>query len=152
MGAVILPNASTTKANGNKYMIDSLYTRLQLLQSAQGAMPGAFDAWLALRGAQTLSLRMKEHGQSAIKLTLGDVQSLPELPEKMTHGSIRPAERLALGITPDLIRLNLGVKDIDVLIADVDQALPWAVNGWNFASTRLDKWQQVGRGPALRSG
>ncbi|KIJ31145.1 hypothetical protein M422DRAFT_267218, partial [Sphaerobolus stellatus SS14] len=71
--------------------------------------------------------------------SLGGVQSLPKLPEKMTHGSIRPAERLALGITPDLIHLNVGVKDFDVLIADVDQALSWAVNGWNCASTRLDK-------------
>ncbi|KIJ27993.1 hypothetical protein M422DRAFT_270761 [Sphaerobolus stellatus SS14] len=35
---------------------------------------------------------------------LGGVESLAELPEKMTHGSIPPAERLALGIPPDLIR------------------------------------------------
>ncbi|KIJ31124.1 hypothetical protein M422DRAFT_267195 [Sphaerobolus stellatus SS14] len=33
---------------------------------------------------------------------LGGVESLAELPEKMTHGSIPPAERLALSITPDL--------------------------------------------------
>ncbi|KIJ23752.1 hypothetical protein M422DRAFT_275610 [Sphaerobolus stellatus SS14] len=36
--------------------------------------------------------------------SLGGVESLAELPEKMTHGSIPPAERLALGITPDLVR------------------------------------------------
>ncbi|KIJ27994.1 hypothetical protein M422DRAFT_270762 [Sphaerobolus stellatus SS14] len=41
---------------------------LQFLQNAHGAVPGAFDAWLALRGAKTLSLRMKEHWQSATKL------------------------------------------------------------------------------------
>ncbi|KIJ31158.1 hypothetical protein M422DRAFT_36324 [Sphaerobolus stellatus SS14] len=43
---------------------------------------------------------------------LRGVESLAELPEKMTHGSIPPAERLALGITPDLVRLSVGVEDV----------------------------------------
>ncbi|KIJ28014.1 hypothetical protein M422DRAFT_270783 [Sphaerobolus stellatus SS14] len=68
MGAVILPNASTAEANGNKATIVALYTRLQFLQNGDGDVLGACDAWLALREAKTLSLRMKEYGRSAIKL------------------------------------------------------------------------------------
>ena len=49
--------------------------------------------------------------------------------------SIPPAERLSLGITPDLVGLSIGVEDIDDLIADVEQALSWAVDGWKSASS-----------------
>ncbi|KIJ53899.1 hypothetical protein M422DRAFT_242166 [Sphaerobolus stellatus SS14] len=45
--------------------------------------------------------------------SLGGVGSLAELPEKMTNGSIPPAERLARGITPNFIRLTVGVEDVD---------------------------------------
>ncbi|KIJ31118.1 hypothetical protein M422DRAFT_36309 [Sphaerobolus stellatus SS14] len=48
---------------------------------------------------------------------------------------IPPAEHLMLGITPDLVRLSVGVEDVDYLIADVGQALSWTINGWNSAST-----------------
>ncbi|KIJ37149.1 hypothetical protein M422DRAFT_260304 [Sphaerobolus stellatus SS14] len=49
--------------------------------------------------------------------------------------SIPPAESLALGVALDLVCLSVGVEDIDDLIADVEQALSWAINGWNCAST-----------------
>ncbi|KIJ32025.1 hypothetical protein M422DRAFT_266257 [Sphaerobolus stellatus SS14] len=65
------------------------------------------------------------------------VESLAELPEKMMHGSIPPAERLALGITPDLVRLSVSVEAVNDLIADVEQALSWAINGWNSATTSV---------------
>ncbi|KIJ33814.1 hypothetical protein M422DRAFT_264104 [Sphaerobolus stellatus SS14] len=55
----------------------------------------------------------------------------------MTNESIPPAERLALGITPALVRLSVGVVDVDHLIADVEQALSWAIHGWNSASTSV---------------
>ncbi|GJE86713.1 cystathionine gamma-lyase [Phanerochaete sordida] len=55
--------------------------------------------------------------------SLGGVESLGEHPAKMTHGSIPEAERLALGITDNLVRLSVGVEDADDLVADVEQAL-----------------------------
>ncbi len=47
----------------------------------------------------------------------------------MTHGSIPPAERALLGIGDNLIRLSVGVEDVDDLVEDVEQALELAVRG-----------------------
>ncbi|KAG8735800.1 hypothetical protein FRC10_010152 [Ceratobasidium sp. 414] len=59
--------------------------------------------------------------------SLGGVESLGEVPASMTHGSIPEAERAALGITSNLIRLSVGIEDADDLIADIEQALRTAV-------------------------
>lgn len=55
--------------------------------------------------------------------SLGGVESLAGHPASMTHASIPKAEREKIGITDSLIRLSVGVEDIDDLIADLDQAL-----------------------------
>ena len=41
----------------------------------------------------------------------------------MTHGSIPKAEREKVGVTDNLLRLSVGVEDIDDLLADLEQAL-----------------------------
>ena len=41
----------------------------------------------------------------------------------MTHASIPKAERMKVGLTDSLIRLSIGVEDIDDLIADLNKAL-----------------------------
>lgn len=41
----------------------------------------------------------------------------------MTHGSIPKEEREKVGVTDNLLRLSVGVEDIDDLLADLDQAL-----------------------------
>jgi len=198
MGAVILPESHAALAQ-----------RLRFLQNASGAVPSPFDCWLALRGAKTLPLRMKQHGLNALRVasflqdspyvrhviypglanhprhstavanlspqalkfinglssettvegvpyggmvsfriagdegaaerfltktrlftlaeSLGGVESLAELPAQMTHGSIPAAERKALGIGLDLIRLSVGVEDVEDLLDDIQQALRYAV-------------------------
>jgi len=55
MGALILP-----EYNG------ALADKLRFLQNAIGAVPSAYDCWLAQRGAKTLHLRMKQHGLNAL--------------------------------------------------------------------------------------
>ena len=55
--------------------------------------------------------------------SLGGVESLVSHPITMTHASIPEAERLKLGITDSLIRLSIGIEDIDDLLADLSQAL-----------------------------
>jgi cystathionine gamma-lyase len=55
--------------------------------------------------------------------SLGGVESLIEHPAIMTHASIPPTARDALGISDSLIRLSVGVEDVDDLIADLEQAL-----------------------------
>ncbi|XP_033095662.1 putative cystathionine gamma-lyase 2 [Anneissia japonica] len=59
--------------------------------------------------------------------SLGGFESLCELPCVMTHASVPAAERLELGITDTLIRLSVGIEDLDDLIADLDQALKVAI-------------------------
>eukprot|EP00639_Heterosigma_akashiwo_P008101 CAMPEP_0194597658 /NCGR_PEP_ID=MMETSP0292-20121207/26495_1 /TAXON_ID=39354 /ORGANISM="Heterosigma akashiwo, Strain CCMP2393" /LENGTH=494 /DNA_ID=CAMNT_0039458371 /DNA_START=123 /DNA_END=1606 /DNA_ORIENTATION=- len=59
----------------------------------------------------------------ALAESLGGVESLAESPALMTHGSVPPAERAALGIDEGLVRLSVGVEDLADLQADLDQAL-----------------------------
>ncbi|HEY2816288.1 MAG TPA: PLP-dependent aspartate aminotransferase family protein [Casimicrobiaceae bacterium] len=55
--------------------------------------------------------------------SLGGVESLAEHPAIMTHASLPSTIRAQLGIDDSLVRLSVGVEDVDDLIADIDQAL-----------------------------
>lgn len=54
--------------------------------------------------------------------SLGGVESLIEVPALMTHASIEPAKRRAIGIEDGLIRLSVGLENVDDLIADLAAA------------------------------
>ncbi|KAJ9121773.1 hypothetical protein QFC22_002395 [Naganishia vaughanmartiniae] len=62
----------------------------------------------------------------ALAESLGGVESLAEAPWKMTHGAIPEAQRLELGIDPSLVRLSVGIEDVDDLVQDIQQALDLA--------------------------
>jgi cystathionine beta-lyase len=55
--------------------------------------------------------------------SLGGVESLIGHPASMTHASIPKEERLKTGVVDSLIRLSVGVEDIEDLVADLNQAL-----------------------------
>lgn len=55
--------------------------------------------------------------------SLGGVESLIGHPASMTHASIPREERLKVGLTDSLIRLSVGIEDVDDLLADLEQAL-----------------------------
>jgi len=55
--------------------------------------------------------------------SLGGYESLAELPYLMTHASIEEKERVALGVTNNLIRISVGLENGQDLIEDLDQAL-----------------------------
>jgi cystathionine gamma-lyase len=59
----------------------------------------------------------------ALAESLGGVESLIEHPALMTHGSIPPEQRAALGIDDALVRLSVGVEDVEDLKADLAAAL-----------------------------
>ncbi len=59
----------------------------------------------------------------ALAESLGGVESLIEHPAIMTHASIPPEQRQALGIHDGLIRLSVGIEDVADLIAELDAAL-----------------------------
>lgn len=155
-------------------------------QNAVGAVPGPWDAYLTLRGAKTLALRMQAQSRNAraiaellaerddiaevyypglpghpqhalakrqmrsfgavvsfrarggteraaaiatstaifnLAVSLGGVESLICSPARMTHGSLTPRERCELGITDDLLRLSVGIEDLEDLTADLCAAL-----------------------------
>lgn len=54
--------------------------------------------------------------------SLGGVESLANHPALMTHASIPEDKRKEIGITDDLIRLSVGIEDIEDLLADIEQA------------------------------
>jgi cystathionine gamma-synthase len=55
--------------------------------------------------------------------SFGGVETLIEQPALMSFYELSPEERLAVGIPGNLVRLSLGIEDVDDLIADLDQAL-----------------------------
>lgn len=59
----------------------------------------------------------------ALAESLGAVESLAELPARMTHASMPPSERKRAGVSDGLIRLSIGVEDAADLIADLENAL-----------------------------
>jgi len=54
--------------------------------------------------------------------SLGGVESLANHPALMTHASIPAEKRAEIGVTDDMVRLSVGVEDIEDLIADMEQA------------------------------
>ena len=55
--------------------------------------------------------------------SLGGVETLISLPASMTHASMPPEVRNRVGITEGLVRLSVGLEDVEDIIADLDQAL-----------------------------
>jgi O-acetylhomoserine (thiol)-lyase len=54
---------------------------------------------------------------------VGDAKSLIIHPASTTHSQLEPEDQIATGVTPDLIRLSVGLEHVDDLIADLEQAL-----------------------------
>jgi len=60
---------------------------------------------------------------------VADAKSLVIHPASTTHQQLSEDEQKAAGVTPDMIRLSIGIEDADDLIYDLDQALKKAANG-----------------------
>ena len=58
-----------------------------------------------------------------ISNNLGDTKSLMTHPATTTHQQLSPEEQLSTGVTPDFIRLSVGIENIEDIIADIEQAL-----------------------------
>jgi cystathionine beta-lyase/cystathionine gamma-synthase len=77
---------------------------------------------------ETGSLEKAKTVLNAVRLcslaeSLGGVETLISHPATMTHASVPPEERQQLGITDGLVRISVGIEDVEDLIADLDQAL-----------------------------
>ena len=58
---------------------------------------------------------------------VGDTKTLAIHPATTTHQQLSPEEQLSTGVTPDFVRLSVGIEHIDDIKADIDQALEKAV-------------------------
>ncbi len=56
-------------------------------------------------------------------VNIGDVRSLATHPASTPHRQLSPAELESAGVSPELVRLSIGIEHIDDLIADIDQAI-----------------------------
>jgi cystathionine beta-lyase/cystathionine gamma-synthase len=192
LGADLVTHSTTKYIGGHSDLVGGaivgrspeLLEKLKFIQNAAGGVPGPFDAWLVLRGAKTLAVRMERHsangmaiaewlyehprvknvnypglpthpqhalarrqmrsfggmlsfelksgGEAAAKRaaartrifalaeSLGGVESLIEVPLAMTHGSVKGTK---LAPPAGLIRLSVGIENVDDLIADLARAI-----------------------------
>lgn len=194
LGAHVVVHSTTKYVGGHSDALGGaaitndpkIHETIKFHQNSVGGVPGPLDAWLTMRGAKTLALRMREHERNALAVarfleahpkvervhypgleshpqhalakrqmsgfsgmlsfvlrvpeeramefaatlryfslaeSLGGVESLICHPARMTHGSIPKEERERRGITDGLLRLSVGVEDIDDLIEDLTTAL-----------------------------
>lgn len=122
LGADIVWHSTTKYINGHSDMIgglavvleDDLADRLQFILNAAGAVPGPFDAWLALRGTKTLPLRMKQHDLNGRAIAaylvdrLGEDRVIyPGLPHH-PHHDLAQRQMSAFG---GMMTLELGSQD-----------------------------------------
>jgi cystathionine gamma-synthase len=192
LGADVVVHSTTKYLGGHSDVVggalltadDALGEELAFHHNAMGAVAGAFDAWLVLRGIKTLGVRMDRHSANATRIaefltehpavkrvyypglpshpgheiaarqmsrgfggmvsftlrggeetalkvcnlaelftlgeSLGGVESLIEHPHRMTHASVLGSP---LEVPASLVRLSVGIEDVDDLIADLTQAL-----------------------------
>src|ERR1039458_8327281 len=94
----------------------------ELAKKQMSGFGGTFS--FRMPGGQEAVFRMLE-GLRVFTLaeSLGGVESLIEHPVTMTHASVDPAALVRMGITPDLIRVSVGIEDVEDLIADLSSAL-----------------------------
>jgi cystathionine beta-lyase/cystathionine gamma-synthase len=59
----------------------------------------------------------------ALAESLGGVGTLISHPASMTHASVPPERRLQIGLTDDMVRVSVGIEDVDDLTEDFTQAL-----------------------------
>ncbi|MBS3743126.1 MAG: cystathionine gamma-synthase [Wenzhouxiangellaceae bacterium] len=194
LGADIVLHSVTKYLNGHSDMVggalvvkdDTLGEQVGFIQNSAGGVQGPFDAFLVMRGAKTLALRMKAHCENAGRIaewldqqnevakviypgldshpqkalaekqmagfggmvsfdlkgdldaarrflentrlfalaeSLGGVESLVNHPAIMTHATVPRETREALGVTDTLIRLSVGIEDVDDLTGDLERAL-----------------------------
>jgi cystathionine gamma-synthase len=191
LGADVVVHSTTKYLGGHSDVVggalvtadDALGEQLAYHQNAMGAVAGAFDSWLTLRGIKTLGVRMDRHQANAARIaefllgrsdvsavlypglpdhpgheiaakqmsgfggmlsfrhaggeeaalkvcerarlftlaeSLGGVESLIEHPGRMTHAS---AAGSPLEVPADLVRLSVGIEDVDDLLEDLTQAM-----------------------------
>ncbi|WP_434772496.1 methionine gamma-lyase [Pseudomonas entomophila] len=93
------------------------------LAQRQMRLPGGMIAFELKGGVRAGQRFMNALQLFSRAVSLGDAESLAQHPASMTHSAYSPQERLQHGISEGLVRLSVGLEDVEDLLADVDQAL-----------------------------
>jgi cystathionine beta-lyase/cystathionine gamma-synthase len=90
-----------------------------------GRQMSGFTGMVALDLGDPATARALATGTRVFQLaeSLGGVESLISVPALQTHASVPKERREAMGVTEGLVRLSVGIEDIDDLLEDLDQAL-----------------------------
>ncbi|CAG9622074.1 cystathionine beta-lyase [Sutcliffiella rhizosphaerae] len=99
------------------------------LQHRQAQGPGAVLSF-ELKDGVDLRTFVNSLEIPVFAVSLGAVESILSFPAKMSHAAMPEAERLKRGISNSLLRLSVGLEQVDDLIADFDQALHLAANAF----------------------
>jgi len=95
----------------------------ELAKKYTGGKPSALLSF-GIKGGFDAGVRFYDALQMFVRLVnIGDVKSLAAHPASTTHRQLAGAELEAAGVTPDMIRLCIGIEDIEDIIADLEQAL-----------------------------
>ncbi len=96
------------------YALAQKYTKGKPSALMTFGIKGGFDAGVKFYDALNLFKRL---------VNIGDAKSLAAHPASTTHRQLSEAELKSAGVTPDMIRICVGIENIDDIIADLDQAL-----------------------------
>ncbi len=99
-----------------------------------------------VRGGFESGVRLYD-GLKLIKrvVNLGDSKSLACHPASTTHRQMSTAEQMRAGVTPDMIRLSVGIEHIDDIISDLDRALDCSQARVAAATTRHELTPEIAR-------
>ncbi|MEZ4599110.1 MAG: O-acetylhomoserine aminocarboxypropyltransferase/cysteine synthase family protein [Syntrophotaleaceae bacterium] len=98
---------------------------LRYLPKGQGGILG-----FGIKGGKEAGTRFIDAVKLASHLAnIGDAKTLVIHPASTTHQQLSPEQQKATGVSPDFIRVSVGIEDIEDIIADFDQALKAAAVG-----------------------
>jgi O-acetylhomoserine (thiol)-lyase len=103
--------------NSPYYQLAQKYTKGRPSALLTFGIKGGFEAGVKFYDALKLFKRL---------VNIGDAKSLAAHPASTTHRQLSDAELASAGVTPDTIRLCIGIEHIDDILADLDQALAGA--------------------------
>jgi O-acetylhomoserine (thiol)-lyase len=99
---------------------------------AQKYLPKGASAVMTfgIKGGQAAGVKFIEAAQFMSHLAnVGDAKTLVIHPASTTHRQLSEEEQVKAGVTPDMIRLSIGIENIDDILWDIDQALAAAQRG-----------------------
>lgn len=96
------------------------------LAKIQMSGPGSMISFGVKGGLESGRKLMDNVHLATLAVSLGGVETLIQHPASMTHFAVSKEEKLKAGITDDLVRLSVGIEDVNDIITDLNQALEFA--------------------------